>query len=82
GETRARTGTAAACTGAGRSGALPTASATRATSWQWTARPAKMWMNVPQAWPSVRMAASTRTAPSSVCAMRATSWVLMAGSAT
>lgn len=35
-----------------------------------------------QAWPSVRMAASTRTAPSSVCAMRATSWVLMAGSAT
>ena len=44
--------------------------------------PTQMWMNVPQAWPSVPTAASTLTGPLSVYATQATSWVPMAGSAT
>lgn len=44
--------------------------------------PTQMWMNVPQAWPSVPTAASTLMGPLSVYATQATSWVLMAGSAT
>ncbi|XP_045659333.1 multiple epidermal growth factor-like domains protein 6 [Ursus americanus] len=82
GETRAQTGTAAACTRARCAAASPTVSATRASCWRPTAGPVKMWTNVPQGRPSVPTAASTPGGPSPACATPATSWALTAGSAT
>lgn len=82
GEAHVPMATVAVCTYARRSVATPTAAATQATSLLRTARPVKTWMNVPQGWPSVLMAASTPRDPSSACATQAMSWVPTAGSAT